>query len=76
MHLRNTMENTKTIQTQTDKISTTDPYEGRFYNIQQNDAKTKITFNSAILCSIIMTKITADFNQPNDVTLFNISTRV
>lgn len=70
------VRNTGTIQTQTDKIQANDPYEGIFYNIQQNDAKTNITFNSAVLCNIIKTNITADFNQPNEVTLNNISTRV
>ena len=70
------VRSTGTIQTQTDKIQANDPYEGIFYSIQQNDAKTNITFSSAVLCNIIKTKITADFNQPKDVTLYNISTRV
>ena len=69
-------KNVKTMHTQTDKVTTLDPYEGIFYNVKQNDAKTNITFKSEVLCSIIKTKITADFNQPRDVTLYNISTRV
>lgn len=62
----------RTIQTQT----TLDPFEGIFYNVKQNDTNTHVTFKSEVLCNIIKTKITADFNQPKDVTLYNISTRV
>ena len=65
-----------TVQTQTETTRTFDQFEGLFYTINENDTRTKIMFKSSVLCDIIKNKITADFNQPSDVTLYNISTRV
>ena len=69
------MADSKCIQTQTDS-HILDPYEGIFYSSQQNDANTAIQFKSSVLCDLVRNKISADFNHPADVTLFNISTRV
>ena len=66
----------KSIETQTENMQFIDQYEGHFYNIKENDTKTTIQFKSAVLCDIVQSKITADFNQPLDVTRNNISTRV
>ena len=52
-----------------------DPYDGIFYNIEDNEEKTNIQFVSVLLFRLLLNKMQSDFQLPTDVHVYRLNTR-
>ena len=53
-----------------------DQYDGSFYRVKQDDEKTTVTFLSEVLFNLFTAKIKSDFNLPDDINIYKITTRM